>query len=150
MDDQQPIIRMFTRILEQADTFRHGHEESFAEVSLSEVHCIDRIGAIDHANVTKVADELEMTRGGVSKIVKRLRDRGYIESYQEPENRKEVYFRLTEKGERLYAEHRQCHIRVYQERARILEAYSPEERAVIYRFLDEMRQWMDRESETDE
>jgi DNA-binding MarR family transcriptional regulator len=143
MDSGQSIIRAFIRILERADAFRHGHEELFGSLSLTEIHGLDAVGSMDHANVTKVADALCMTRGGGSKVVRRLEGRGYIESFREPENRKEIYFRLTEKGRPLYEEHRQCHQRANRRKARLLEAYSEEERQVILRFLEEMRRSMD-------
>ena len=140
MEYSESIIRAFTKILESADAFRHGHEALFAGVSLTEIHCIDWIGLIDHANVTKIADAMDMTRGGVSKIVKRLLKKGYIESYREPENKKEIYFRLTEEGGRMYTQHRRSHERARREKERLLEAYSTEEKKTILRFLGEVRQ----------
>lgn len=143
MESVQSILRAFIRILERSDTFRHGHEDLFASLTLTEIHALDTVGSMDHANVTRVADALSMTRGGASKAVRRLEKRGYVESYREPENRKEIYFRLTAKGRPLYDLHRQCHDRANREKARLLEAYSEEERQAILRFLDEMRQLMD-------
>ena len=35
-----------------------------------------------------------MTRGAISKITKKLIKKGIIESYQKPDNKKEIYFRL--------------------------------------------------------
>lgn len=143
MEYRESIIQTFIKILETAEAFRHGHENLFGELSLTEIHCIDWIGQIDHANVTKVADAIEMTRGGVSKIVKRLQNKGYIESYREPDNKKEIYFRLTEEGRRMYIKHRRRHDEDKREKERLLEAYSTEEQKVIFRFLKEIQQQFD-------
>jgi len=143
MESVQSILRAFIRILERSDTFRHGHEDIFASLTLTEIHALDAVGSLDHANVTKVADALGMTRGGASKAVRRLEGRGYVESFREPENRKEIYFRLTDKGRPLYDLHRRCHDRANREKAHLLEAYSEEERQAILRFLNEMWQLMD-------
>ncbi len=43
-----------------------------------------------------------MTTGAASKLTKKLLSKGLLIRYQKLENRKEVYFRLTERGETLY------------------------------------------------
>ncbi|MHB8072679.1 winged helix DNA-binding protein [Desulfosporosinus fructosivorans] len=48
----------------------------------------------------------EMTRGAISKITKKLTSKDAISSYQKEDNRKEVYFRLTDYGELLYKKHK--------------------------------------------
>ncbi len=57
---------------------------------------IDRLGG---PNVTALAEAMGMTRGGASKGAAKLKAAGFIESYQLPDNRKEIYWRLTPKGE---------------------------------------------------
>ena len=56
------------------------------------------IGRLEKPNVTALSDATGITRGGVSKAVARLDEAGLIERYQLPENRKEVYYRLTPAG----------------------------------------------------
>lgn len=75
----------------------------------SEVHCIEYIGKNPDSNVTKLAETFYMTRSAISKIMKKLMDKGCIESYQKPENKKEIYFRLTEKGLEVYNIHEKLH-----------------------------------------
>jgi len=41
---------------------------------------------IEYANVTKIANEMELTRGSISKICKRMLGKGLIESYQRSDN----------------------------------------------------------------
>lgn len=138
MDQRARIIDALIRIRERADTFRHGREELFADITLTEIHCIDWIGTIDHANVTKISNEMGMTRGAISKIGRKLLGKGLIESYQEPTNNKEIYFRLTDKGWQFYAEHRKCHVRARQEKMDLLTTYSDDEQAIILRFLNDI------------
>ena len=61
----------------------------------SEVHCIEYIGRTADSNVTKLEESFYMTRGAMSKITQKLIKKGIIESYQKPDNKKEIYFRLT-------------------------------------------------------
>lgn len=81
----------------------------------SEVHCIEYIGNNTDSNVTKLADCFYMTRGATSKIAKKLMEKGLVESYQKPENKKEIYFRLTDQGKEVYKIHEDLH-REFQER----------------------------------
>ena len=75
----------------------------------SEIHCIAYIGGDEDSNVTKLAESFNMTRGAISKLTKKLEKKGLIESYQKPDNKKEVYFRLTEQGNPIYSIHEDMH-----------------------------------------
>ncbi len=66
------IVDELTRIAERADIFRHARDEFFQGISLAEMHCIHWIGLTDQPNVTKIAEQMRMTRGAISKIVKKL------------------------------------------------------------------------------
>ena len=56
------------------------------------------IDKLERPNVTALAEVLGVTRGGASKAVARLQSMGLVERYQLPDNRKEVYYRLSENG----------------------------------------------------
>lgn len=81
----------------------------------SETHCIDIVGSTENPNVTLISNQLKMTRGAISKTMKKLLSKGLVESYRLQGNRKEIYFRLTEKGKELYDAHKERH-RVWLER----------------------------------
>ncbi len=70
-------------------------EEYLNDYKPSEVHCIEYIGQNVDTNVTKLAGAFYMTRSAMSKITKKLIAKGIIESYQKPDNKKEIYYRLT-------------------------------------------------------
>ncbi len=110
------LLQLLAQFLERQDLLSKLTEsERLHGYGYSEVHAIAAIAAIDHANVTKIAAHLHMTRGAVSKIAKRLRHSGCITPYTEPGNKKEVYYHLTEKGAALCAEHDARH-RQWQQR----------------------------------
>lgn len=75
----------------------------------SEVHCIESIGKLADPNVTKLAESLYMTRGAISKLTKKLSQKGLIESYQKSDNKKEIYFRLTAQGQAVFQIHEEVH-----------------------------------------
>lgn len=138
MNQALRILDIFIKIQEQLDVFQHKGEGLLDEISLAEVHCIDCIGMIDHPNVTKVSEKMGLTRGGISKINKKLLSKGLIESYQEPDNNKEIYFRLTEGGQSVYGEHKKLHNKVRQEWLSFFEHYSDDEQAAILRFFTDI------------
>jgi DNA-binding MarR family transcriptional regulator len=149
MDNASNIINLLTRIQERSNPFRHGREDIFDDMSLAEVHCIDWIGTLDYANVTKVANEMGLTRGGICKISKKLLTRGFIDSYQRPDNNKEIYYRLTESGRCIFDEHKKCHSKTRQEKSSLLEAYSEAEQTVILRFLEDINRLYDNKQADD-
>lgn len=144
MNHALDIIKSIVKIQERSDTFRHGREEIFDGISLAEVHTIDWIGTLSQANVTKVANKMGMTRGAISKINRKLLNKALIQSYQLPENNKEIYYRLTERGQQVYNEHLTCHNKAKQDKLSVLEGYNDQEQLIILRFLNDINLLLDR------
>lgn len=120
-------------------------EESLKGYTNSEVHCITYLGRNADSNVTKLAESLFMTRGAVSKITKKLLQKGLIEGYQKPENKKEVYFRLTDQGNEVYKIHEGLH-REFQERDKAVFEQIPEkEFDIILSFVEQYNRHLDTE-----
>ncbi|GKU84021.1 MarR family transcriptional regulator [Niallia sp. NCCP-28] len=92
----------------------------------SEVHCIEFIGKNVDPNVTKLAESLYMTRGAISKLTKKLIEKGLIESYQKPDNKKEIYFKLTEQGKVINKVHEELH-QEFRERDKVVFDQIPQE-----------------------
>ncbi|MFT8890175.1 MAG: MarR family transcriptional regulator [Ethanoligenens sp.] len=111
----------------------------------SEIHCIASIGDDADSNVTKLAEAFDMTRGAISKLSKKLIKKGLIESYQKPDNKKEVYFKLTEQGKTIYGIHEKMH-REFKERDRpFFEQVTEEQLAVILDFAEKYNLHLDAE-----
>lgn len=113
------------------------------EYSYSETHCIDYIGKTELPNVTKIAEHMQMTRGAISKMTKKLLAKGLIDKYTLESNKKEVYFRLTKSGAELYKEHEKRH-RLWEQRdSKFLERYSSEEIEIITKFMREFNIYLE-------
>lgn len=138
MDLTESILDELIRVQERADLVRHGEGETPGGLGLAEVHCVDWIGRLERANVTRIAQAMSMTRGAVSKIARRLVAKRLVESYRLPGNNKEVCHRLTASGERVFAEHRRCHEASRRAKAGLLDGYSEAEMAAVHRFLIEL------------
>lgn len=94
-------------------------EDRLKDYKSSEVHCIEYIGKNTDSNVTKLAEAFYMTRGAMSKLTKKLIKKDLIESYQKPDNKKEIYFKLTEQGKKVYKIHEELH-KEFQERDKVI------------------------------
>ncbi|CEO11877.1 MarR family transcriptional regulator [Paraclostridium sordellii] len=120
-------------------------EESLKDYKSSEVHCIEYIGRNVDTNVTKLSEYFYMTRGAMSKLTKKLMKKGVIESYQKPDNKKEIYFRLTEQGKEVYKTHEKLH-KEFQERDKaIFEQVTEEQFDSMLNFIEKYSSHLDGE-----
>jgi DNA-binding MarR family transcriptional regulator len=138
MDVSAECLEALASILERADVLKHKDDGILEEMSLAEVHCVDRVGSIEQPNVTKIATSMRLTRGAISKVSKKLLAKGLIEDYQDPGNKKEVYFRLTESGWTVFRRHQEIHGDVQAAWSSLFERYSSAEQEVIRRFLSDV------------
>lgn len=124
--------------------------KSKMEVSLkghkpSEVHCIEYIGKHADANVTKLAEHFYMTRSAISKIAKKLMEKGLIESFQKPDNKKEIYFRLTEQGEAVNRVHEELHGEFRERDRAVFEQVTEAQYASMLSFVERYSRHLDAE-----
>ncbi|WEA41251.1 winged helix DNA-binding protein [Lysinibacillus fusiformis] len=104
------ILNQFKEYLEKQDMLNKLTESQMLnDFGYSEIHTITAIGDLKEPNVTLIAKELNMTRGAISKITKKLVGKKLIETYMIPDNKQKVFFKLTEEGEVLYLEHDKRH-----------------------------------------
>ncbi|UPK46829.1 MarR family transcriptional regulator [Paenibacillus pabuli] len=120
-------------------------EESLKGYKPSEVHCIEYIEKNADSNVTKLAESFYMTRGAISKLTKKLIEKGLIESYQKSDNKKEVYFRLTEKGKVIYQIHEDLHNEFHERDKAVFEQVTEEQFDSMLNFVNKYSQHLDAE-----
>ncbi|OCT16736.1 MarR family transcriptional regulator [Paenibacillus pectinilyticus] len=120
-------------------------EESLKGYTSTEVHCIEYIEKNIDSNVTKLAEFFYMTRGAISKLTKKLIEKGLIESYQKSDNKKEIYFKLTEQGKVIYNIHEDLH-QEFQERDKaVFEQITEEQYDSMLSFVDKYCKHLDAE-----
>ncbi|MBS9803178.1 MarR family transcriptional regulator [Bacillus cereus] len=120
-------------------------EEGLKGFKSSEVHCIEYIENNADSNVTQLAEAFYVTRGAISRMTKKLIQKGLVESYQKSENKKEIYFRLTEQGKEIYKIHEDLH-KEFQERDKaVFEQVTEEEFDSIIRFVEQYSRHLDAE-----
>ena len=120
-------------------------EEGLKGFKSSEVHCIEYIENNADSNVTQLAEAFYVTRGAISRMTKKLKQKGLVESYQKSENKKEIYFRLTEQGKEIYKIHENLH-KEFQERDKaVFEQVTEEEFNSIISFVEKYSRHLDAE-----
>ena len=109
----------------------------------SEVHCIEAIGKLAEPNATQLAETLFLTRGAVSKLVRKLTQKGTITGYKKPENKKEVYFRLTPKGQAVFEIHEALHQQLRERDQEVFQEVSDEQLTAMLSFMHRYSQHLD-------
>ncbi|PZG35673.1 MarR family transcriptional regulator [Listeria ivanovii] len=120
-------------------------EESLKGYKPSEVHCIEYIAKNEDPNVTKLAEAFYMTKSAISKLTKKLMEKGFIESYQKPDNKKEIYFRLTTKGSAINQVHDELHQSFRNRDKVVFEHVTDEQYAAVLQFVDKYSKHLDNE-----
>ncbi len=83
-------------------------EEGLKGFKSSEVHCIEYIENNADSNVTQLAEAFYVTRGAISRMTKKLIQKGLIESYQKSENKKKFILGLLNKGKKFIKSMKTC------------------------------------------
>ncbi|WP_283583269.1 MarR family winged helix-turn-helix transcriptional regulator [Limosilactobacillus difficilis] len=89
----------------------------------------------------ELAEQLDVTRGGISRAAKKLTTAGLVQTEKHPDNQKEIYYVLTAKGRELAAIHDQMHQAIKCEIVdRLTAKYSPAELKLVNQFLSDLLQ----------
>ena len=123
--DKQEIL---SKLREDSSLRRYNH---------SELHIIAAIGDLAEPNVTSLAQYMGMTRGGISKNVKKLMDAGFITSYQKDGNTKNIYYRLTGKGQEIYEKHAEAHRAWLSRDWKFMKNFSEEQLQQVTDFMEQ-------------
>lgn len=145
MNKEEQLMMGFRDLYSKLVFLNRKMEDSLKDYKSSEVHCIEYIEKNEDSNVTKLAESFYMTRGAISKIAKKLIKKDVIESYQKPVNKKEIYFRLTERGKEIYKIHEELH-KEFQERDKVVfEQVTDEQFDIMLSFVEMYRRHLDAE-----
>ncbi|MCQ2009141.1 MAG: MarR family transcriptional regulator [Sporolactobacillus sp.] len=146
MNKEELVVINFRKLFNKmAWLNKNKMEENLKGFKSAEVHCIECIGKNVDPNVTKLAESLYMTRGAISKLTKKLIKKDLIESYQKRDNKKEIYFRLTNQGKVVYKIHEELH-KEFQERDKVVfEQVTEEQFDSMISFMEKYSKHLDAE-----
>lgn len=102
----------------------------------SEIHTIEAIYNHKNVNASELSSILGITNGAVSQVTTKLIKKGLIEQYQIPYNKKDVFYKLTERGEKVNSMHNEYHKKLYNKIHKYFSTSSKEDINAINNFLD--------------
>ena len=144
MNKEEQVMMGFNDLLNKIVSLEKPKmKDSFKGYKSSEVHCIEYIGRNVDSNVTKLAESFYMTRGAISKLTKKLIKKGNIESYQKPDNKKEIYFRLTEQGKVINKVHEELHKEFRERDKAVFEQVTEEQFDIMLSFVEKYTKHLD-------
>lgn len=137
MIEELHLLETLIKIFEKYDILI-GLESAmnFEGLNYSEVHTLDLIGSVEDVNGILLSKKMNMTKGALSKITKKLLEKDLIESYKKSGNKKEIYFKLSEGGKIIYEKHRRIHEEGIERDKELFSSFSQDERTVILKFMD--------------
>jgi len=113
-------------------------ETGVSGMSLSELHVIQCIGTKALMNVTAITEDMGMTKGAISKICTKLFNKQFVEKMKMLDNQKEIFFRLTDKGNEIYIAHETLHQQAEEKLLLLLNQYTEAELSLIQRFVKDV------------
>lgn len=102
MERETELIRKLYRALNRMmcearvpRAYGTGHKLTYSDIGL-----LKSVRQYESAKGGDLSQYLGITNGAVTQLARKLMDKGYLAPYRQEGNRKEVYYRLTETGER--------------------------------------------------
>ncbi len=139
MDKNTKIIGLF---LETVNAFSELEKKprtygSDVELFNSEVDTLCVIGQEGSINLTQLAGQMEISKSGTSKFIRRLMEKELIEKHKKQNNKKEVIFTLTPKGKRVYKERLAFNKQLFNELYQTVSRYVDMDKEIVENFLYE-------------
>ena len=135
-NDFTHLLSSLTVALKEADDlYKNRADPVLSDYTVTEMHCIENIGKTESPNVTKLAATMNLTRGGVSKMIKKILKKGAAEAYTDEANKKEIYYRLTDLGKRVFDAHEELHEQWRKNDEAFFERFSAKAIAFGNRFI---------------
>ncbi|HBZ10776.1 MAG TPA: MarR family transcriptional regulator [Bacillus bacterium] len=114
-----------------------GQEEALAlDWTLTQLHIVATIKEKGMANNTSLSECLKLSKPAITKAVRKLLHHNILVKTKQEDNKKEVYYLLTESGEELALIHDRLHEQARNSYLRILDNFNTVELETIIRFLN--------------
>ena len=138
------LMNLFVKYMEKQEILSKLTEnEKLHGYNYSEIHTIAAIGDLADPNVTQIADYMNVTRGAISKITKKLLEQKVIEAYRLEGNKQKIFFRLTESGQFLYDEHAKRHDLWLKRDSAFIKQFDSETVEQVERFMKAFNDYLE-------
>ncbi|MFB5763828.1 MarR family transcriptional regulator [Paenibacillus medicaginis] len=132
--------KLAIRMREEMQNFEKELGEK-SSLTLSDIHLVACIGDFSPINVTSIAEKTGLTKGSVTRISKKLLKLELIKRQQINDNKKEVYYSLTPKGQKVHKIHHRLHHEVEERFMTFLDKYTDEQLAFARILMQDLAEW---------
>lgn len=105
-----------------------------------EMQVLDTIARYPDENVSGLSERLGITKGAITQMVDKLKQKELIETINRKDNKKEKYFSLTDKGLAIIEEHRYLHKQSNENICKFISTLDEKEVDAVFRFLEQIKQ----------
>ncbi len=105
-----------------------------------EVLLLETITRYPDEKVSALSERLGITKGAITQMVEKLRQKELIETVKRNDNKKEKYFRPTNKGELTMQGHQLFHEQANQKLCKFIASLDCGEADTVFRFLECLKQ----------
>ncbi|MDQ0226215.1 MarR family transcriptional regulator [Metabacillus niabensis] len=106
--------------------------------NMSSLHVIECIGHNEPINNIGIASKMNLSKANITKITRKLTKDELINRFQLADNKKEIYFKLTAKGKRVFALHEKIHNKKKEQFYDLIGTFSNDKQIIILEFLEKM------------
>lgn len=145
---KQLLYEQYIRMLHVFESHKETEMDQFFSIAeraaiqklpqnLTTIHVLDCIGRHEPINNTGIAEKMNLSKASITKIGNKLLEEGFVKRTQMNDNKKEMYFRLSPQGRKIFDLHERLHELEAERFYRFLDKYSDEQLKVIHQFLQD-------------
>lgn len=130
----------FNRFILAFDQLKKNQHKSGVDksITLNEVHLIVVIGENQPLNLVKLSELLEVSRSAITQSVRRLIQKNLVVFDFYPNNGKNKYLRLSEKGIEIFKVHKEQQAYIEKSIFSVLNNYSEVELKTVVKLMDDI------------
>ena len=130
----------FNRFILAFDQLKKNQHKSGVDksITLNEVHLIVAIGENQPLNLVKLSELLEVSRSAITQSVRRLIQKNLVDFDFDPNNGKNKYLRLSEKGIEIFKIHKEQQEYIEKSIFSVLNNYSEVELKTVVKLMDDI------------
>lgn len=106
-------------------------------ITVMMLHVLDAIGKFEPVNGITISKEMEIPKGTISKVTRKLEDLNLIRKERLPGNKKEILFYTTALGYELFEVHKKLHEQIEKNVVHFLKQYQSSELSLLTKVLED-------------
>lgn len=115
----------------------------------SEVFLLVHIEKHKGSSVTELARILDMTKGSVSEVLKKLAQKGFIIKEQSPENASKIMINISDKGKEILEKHEKIHSNIESKFKKYYETLAEDELKFLEEFFSKFEDFLNEINDKD-